>query len=583
MLISNNTISLQKKFIKMKNFFRRFAFITALFLLFSLNSQKTSAESGFEVSKQFEILHSLYSTLDYYYVDTVNVKKAFQSAIDGMLSTIDPYTNYFPENKTDDMKFITTGDYGGVGAVIGERGDSVIVIKLYKDMPADKAGLMPGDIFLSVDGHKINKSNVRKVSEYLKGEPGTKLNVVVSRPGTDKPMKKELIRRLVTINPVSYYGMVNDSIGYINFMSFTDKSAREVHKAFDALKKKGMKSLIFDLRGNGGGLLDQAVSICNLFVPNDQVIVTTKGKVHDWDQIYKTTEQPVDTIMPIVVLVNNGTASAAEILSGSMQDLDRAVVMGGKTYGKGLVQTTRALPYDALLKVTTAKYYIPSGRCIQAIDYSHRNPDGSVGRIPDSLTTVFHTKNGRPVKDGGGIAPDIKLPYHKASMLAIELSRKFYLFDYANKFRQEHSEVESPDKFKLTDAEYNKFIEYLKDKKFTYKKQSISILSRLKKEIEAEGYADALSGDLKTLEQKLKGDSISADMNRKKGEIAPVLGSEIVERYYYEGGGIEYSLQFDKWIAAAKKLLEDPVRYDSILSPVVDSIVVSDSAGVSGE
>ncbi|HEY5499847.1 MAG TPA: S41 family peptidase, partial [Bacteroidales bacterium] len=375
-------------------------------LLIGLNlpiyGASTTSKKDFEISKNYDILHSLYRELDQFYVDSVKPEKALKNSINGLMSSFDPYTDYMPESETGDFKFMTTGEYGGVGAMIGQKEGKVVILDLYDNTPAQKNGLLPGDILLEINGVKMEKQTISRASELLKGQPGTEVKLLIQREGTSKPFLKKILRELVVINQVTYHGLVADQTGYINLSGFTSKASQEVRQALIDLKKQGATKLIIDLRGNGGGLLDEAVSICNLFVNKGQEIVSTRGRAHQWDQTYKTSREPIDTVIPIIVLANSGSASSSEIVCGAMQDLDRAVILGTRTFGKGLVQTTRPIPFNGVLKVATAKYYIPSGRCIQAIDYSNRNEDGSVGRIPDSLTTEFSTRVGRKVRDGGG-------------------------------------------------------------------------------------------------------------------------------------------------------------------------------------
>lgn len=517
------------------------------------------------VSQKFEILHTLYRELEYFYTDSVSSEKALQKSIDGLMSAYDPYTVYMPEEQSEDFKVITTGEYGGVGALISNKDNKVIIQNLYENMPAQKAGLIPGDQILSINGIEMKGENIKKCSEFLRGEPGSSIKIEIKRLGKTKELEKTVKRELVTIDQVQYYGLISNDIGYMNLLGFTDKSAKEIHHAFISLKEKGMTKLILDLRNNGGGLLDQAVDIANFFVPKGQKIVSTKGKVKQWDQTYKTNKKTIDTKIPIVILVNSRSASASEILSGSMQDLDRAVILGTRTFGKGLVQTTRPLPYNGTLKVTTAKYYIPSGRCIQAIDYSHRNEDGSVGRIPDSLMNVFHTRAGRKVLDGGGIIPDVKLKANHGSTLAYHLIKDMLFFKYANKYYLEHKEIKPVSQFDITDTDYNDFIEFTKEEDFKFKKNSSIVLEKLKETLKDEGYAEKTKDFVSNIDSLLtKNKNLDFEINKK--EIKQLLGKEIISRYYYEAGKIKYSLKYDPWISKAKEILNDQDKYNEILS-----------------
>lgn len=522
-------------------------------------------QKSFEVSKEFEIFHSLYRELDQFYVDSISPEKALKNGIDGLMSSYDPYTNYIPESEAEDFKFLTTGEYGGIGAVIGVRDGKVLILELYQNMPAQKSGLLVGDELLQIDNEKLTAENNSKASDFLKGQPGTQLKVVIKREGIKKPITKLIQRELVKITPVPYYGLVGEKTGYINLNGFTDKATQEMMHALTEVKKQGADKLIIDLRSNGGGLLNEAVSICNLFIGKGQVIVSTKGKVHQWDQIYKTTREPVDSVMPIVILVNSGSASSSEIVCGAMQDLDRAVILGTRTFGKGLVQTTRSIPYNGVLKVTTAKYYTPSGRCIQAINYSNRNEDGSVGRIPDSLTTEFATRAGRKVRDGGGIKPDIECKDERGSAISYNLVKGMYFFDYANKYYREHGTIPPVQDFKLSDEEYGKFVDFVKGKGFTYEKNSLKIMAQLKDMLEQERILDGVKDDFTSLENKINKDNIDNDFKTFRPEIEMLLGSEIISRYYFQAGEVQQSLKYDPCLKEAIRVLNDGKLYKETL------------------
>lgn len=523
-------------------------------------------QKSFEVSRQFDVLNSLFRELDQYYVDSVSPEKVLKNGIDGMMSTFDPYTNYLPESEKEDLKFITTGEYGGVGAVIGLREGKVIILEPYQNMPAQKAGLQAGDEIVEIDGVKMTSETNYRASEFLKGQPGKEVNIVIRREGQSKLIIKKIIRELVTVNQVPYYGKVSDKIGYINLNGFTDKSTQEVLLAFNDLKTKGIEKLILDLRGNSGGLLYEAVSICNIFVQKGQEIVSTRGKVHQWDQTIKTTREPVDTTIPIVVIVNSGSASSSEIVCGALQDLDRAVILGTRTFGKGLVQTTRSIPYNGVLKITTAKYYIPSGRCIQAIDYSNRNKDGSVGRIPDSLTNEFSTRAGRKVRDGGGVLPDIECKDERGSAITYYLMEGMYFFNFANKYFREHEKIPSVANFRLDDKVYEDFVSYVKEKGFTYEKDSRKLLDKLKEILEQEGFSDKVKEEITALEAKLN-NNIDDDFKTFRKDIETLLSSEIISRYYYQAGEIEQSLKFDPCLKNAIEVLNDENLYRETLKP----------------
>lgn len=533
-----------------------------------LNAQNKQA---FEVSKNFNILHTLYGELNQFYVDSVKPEVALGKAIEGLMSAYDPYTNYIAEAETDELKFITTGEYGGVGAIIGQRNGRVLVLEPYQGLPAQKSGLQYGDVLLEIGGLKMVGSDMNRASELLRGGPGTTVEVVYMRSGLKKPVKKIITRELIQMNQVTWFGLVGEKVGYINLNSFTTKSTQEVRNALNQLKSMGAENLILDLRGNGGGLLDEAVSICNLFVPKGQEIVRTKGRVSQSDRIYKTIQQPIDTLMPLVVLVNSGSASSSEIVAGALQDLDRAVILGNRTFGKGLVQTTRSIPYNGVLKITTAKYYIPSGRCIQAIDYSSRNEDGSVGRIPDSLTHVFKTKSGRPVRDGGGIVPDVKCMDQLTSQLAMDLIDSLYFFEYANRYFQKHEKIGSVSDFKLQESDLRDFLSFIQTTNFKYENRSFRMLEKLKQVIKEDGMFEQTAGDIQLLESKLAA-GLETDFQAGKSEIEMLLESEIVSRYYFQAGKLQSTLKYDPCVQKAIGLFMEKNEMNIVLRPAVPAL-----------
>ncbi len=524
-----------------------------------------TAQKSFEVSKQWDILHMLYRELDQLYVDSVSPEKVLGNAINGMMSSFDPYTNYIPESQTSELKFMTTGEYGGVGAVISPRGGEVIILELYENMPAQRAGFKPGDVLLEIDNIKIESGSSQQASDLLKGEPGTELTIVAKREGVNKPIKRKFFRERILINQVAYHGMVDTEVGYINLNGFTDKATQEVQRALLELKNKGAKKLVLDLRGNGGGLLDEAVSICNLFVPKGREIVSTKGKLRQWDQTYKTTKEPIDTVMPLVVLANSGSASSSEIVCGALQDLDRAVILGTRTFGKGLVQTTRSIPYNGMVKLTTAKYYIPSGRCIQAINYSERNPDGSVGRIPDSLMHTFYTKAGRPVRDGGGILPDFECKDREGTSFIYALIDSMYFFDFANRYARNHESIPPVESFALSDKDFSDFLQYIKERGFSYERDSQKGLTRLKRMLEEDQLAEHVKEELRALESKLANADIETDMASNKSDVELMLSTEIVSRYYYQSGELQQSLKTDRCLKEAINVLNNEELYKKTL------------------
>lgn len=535
-------------------------------------------DRNFQISKNLDIFNSIFKELDLFYVDTVNAEKMIQTGVEGMLSLTDPYTEYYPEEEVSSLKEMTTGKYGGIGAAIRyyEAKDRIAVVEPTEGMPAAEAGVKAGDIILSVGGKEMVRGDMKpqefssKVSEALRGEPGTSFVLKVLRPlkNDSTVMEFKITRKNIRTNPVPYYGMVKDSIGYLALSSFTENSAKDFKKAFIELKQKGAKSLIIDLRDNGGGSLSEAVDIVNLYVPKGQEIVVTKGKLRQAQGSYKTQNEPVDTQIPLAILVNGSTASASEIVSGSLQDLDRAVIIGTRTFGKGLVQTIRPLPYNGTLKVTTSKYYIPSGRCIQAIDYAKKNADGSVARTPDSLTTVFHTAAGREVRDGGGIRPDIEVKGDKIPNIVFYLMNDDLIFDYATQYCWDHPTLASVDDFKLTDADYEAFKKLVKSRNFTYDRQSEKMLKSLKEIAEFEGYMTEAAEEFKALEKKLN-HNLDRDLDYFAKPIKEYISQEIVTRYFYQRGAAMERLKDDTDLEEAIKVLQNPVRYREILSAPV--------------
>ena len=532
-------------------------------------------DRNFQIAKNLDLFNAIFKELDMFYVDTVKPEEMIQNGVEGMLALTDPYTEYYPEEEVSSLKEMTTGKYGGIGAAIRyyEAKDRIAVIEPTEGMPAAEAGVKAGDIILSVGGKEMVRGDMKpqefstKVSEALRGEPGTSFVLKVLRPlkNDSSELEFQITRKSIRTNPIPYYGMVHDSIGYLALASFTENSAKDFKKAFIELKQKGAKSLIIDLRDNGGGSLAEAVDIVNLFVPKGQEIVVTKGKLKQGQGSFKTQSEPVDTQIPIAVLVNGGTASASEIVSGSMQDLDRAVIIGTRTFGKGLVQTIRPLPYNGTLKVTTSKYYIPSGRCIQAIDYAKKNADGSVARIPDSLTHVFRTAAGREVRDGGGIRPDIEVKSDRIPNIVFYLMNDDLIFDYATQYCWDHPAPASVDSFKLTDQDYKQFKELVKSRNFTYDKQSEKALKSLKEIAEFEGYMDEAAEEFKALEKKLN-HNLDRDLDVFAKPIKEYISQEIVTRYFYQRGAVMERLKDDEDLDKAIEVLSDTAQYASILS-----------------
>jgi carboxyl-terminal processing protease len=532
------------------------------FLLMGLNNIDNK---NFEIAKNLDIYYSLFRELNTFYVDEVDPGKLVKKSIDEMLQSLDPYTNYIAESDIEDFRFMTTGEYGGIGALISKHGDEIIISEPYEGFPAQKSGLRAGDILLEVSGKATKNMSTEDVSNLLKGSAGQTIQVKVQRYGEKKPIELNIVREKIVIDPISYSGMIDSVTGYIYLSSFTKDCAEKVKKTFLELKNvKGAKRIILDLRGNPGGLLIESVSLCNIFLPRDQEVVSTKGKVSEWDKDYKTMENPVDTIIPVVVLVNRGSASASEIVSGTMQDLDRAVIIGSRTFGKGLVQTTRDLSYNTKLKVTTAKYYTPSGRCIQALDYTHRNEDGSVGHVPDSLITEFSTKHGRKVFDGGGVLPDIKIDDKEFSNLSMSLIKQFKVFDFATKFRSENESISAIKDFKITDKIYNDFIAFVEGSNFTYTSETQQILTELKESAKNEKYLDLAEEQINQLAKTLAPD-LDRDLLKFRDEVSEMLKSEIITRYYFQKGSSLAAIEGDEGVKKAIEILANKEEYNKTL------------------
>ncbi|MBP9151808.1 MAG: S41 family peptidase [Flavobacteriales bacterium] len=522
-------------------------------------------DSFFEISKNLDIFITLFKELNLYYVDETQPGNLVEKGIDGMLESLDPYTTYIPETDIEDYRFMTTGQYGGIGALIRTKDSLVVVAEPYEGSPALKAGLLAGDEILEVNGKSTVGKSTGDISSVLKGQPQTEVKVKVRRFGVDKPIDVTVVREEIKIKSVPYSNMLNNEVGYVNLSSFTDNCSKDVSDAIIELKAKGMKKLVLDLRGNPGGLLNEAVALSNLFVTKGELIVSTKGKVKEWNKDYKAAQTPLDKDMPLVVLVNSGSASASEIVSGVIQDLDRGVIIGQRTFGKGLVQTTRPLSYNSQLKVTTAKYYIPSGRCIQALDYSNRNEDGSVGKVPDSLITKYATKAGRPVFDGGGINPDVKVEPLRLSDISFSLGLKMLYFDFATEYRHKHKEIAAVSDFKVDDALLKEFQAWLETKDFDYETDSEKVLEKLKEVAEEEKYFKRIETEFAALESKVHHNK-TKDMEEFKDEIKELLRGEIVSRYYHQKGRIEAMLENDVDIKKALEILANTTEYKRILT-----------------
>ena len=522
-----------------------------------------------EVGKNLDIFNALYSNLDLFYVDTLNPKQTMTAAIDGMLRSLDPYTEYYPEEETKNLKMMLTGKYAGIGALVKyhTRLKHVVIDEPYEGMPAAEVGLKKGDIILSIDDSVMTDKQVSYVSSHLRGDAGTTFVLKVKRPSTGKEMKFKVTRRNIKLPELPYWGMRPDSIGYINLNQFTEGCAKSVRRAFVELKQQGAKGLVFDLRGNGGGSEMEAVDIVNIWVPQEQTVVENRGKVRQANRVYKTRLEPVDTVMPIVVLVNGETASASEITSGALQDLDRAIILGTRTYGKGLVQVPLDLPYNANVKITTSHYYIPSGRCIQAVNYKRNGKE----RIADSLTNVFYTRGGREVRDGGGIKPDVELKNDTMPNIAYYLSAggldsTEVLFDYVVDYIDHHPTIAPAKDFHLTDADWQTFRQRVIESGFSYDPVSQKQFDELVKTAKFEGYYDDAKEAFEALEKKLKHD-VASDLDKHRETIQQILELDIVGAYYYQRGSIEAGLNYDKQLKEAERLLKTPAEYRKILEP----------------
>ena len=539
--------------------------LIAAFALLAFIPIATTTDSYFEISKNLDIFATLYKEVNTFYVDDIDPAKFMRTGIDAMLETLDPYTNFISEADIEGYRFQTTGKYGGIGAIIRKAGDNIVVAEPYQNYPADKSGLHAGDILLEVDGKSTKGKNVEDVSKILKGTPGTEVKLLIQQPGDKTTVTKTLTREEVQVNSVPYHGMVDNNIGYIRLTQFTEGCGQDVADALKDLESKNqLKGVVFDLRGNPGGLLNEAVNVSNVFIDKMQKIVSTKGKVKEWDKEYYALNPAIDTKIPLAILTNSGSASASEIVTGVVQDYDRGVIIGQRTYGKGLVQTTRQLSYGTQLKVTTAHYYTPSGRCIQALDYEHRNEDGSVGRIPDSLKHMFKTGAGRIVYDGGGIDPDFTMDPQKLSPITVSLLEKNLVFDYATEYRMKHATIPPAKEFHLTEVEYNDFIQWLSTKEYDYTTKSEGAMKDLKETAQKEEYWDAIRDDFNRLQSEMNHDK-QKDLIKNKDEIRDILEQEIAVRYYYQNGRIEASLKDDDEVKKAIDVLNNADLYNKTL------------------
>lgn len=544
--------------------------VAMLWMLALPMAAQQGKDHNFEVAKNLEVFNNIYRNLDMLYVDSLDPNVVIGGGINYMLRSLDPYTEYYPQEKNEEFKQLLTGKYAGIGAVIrynlAEK--NVVIDQPYAGMPAVDAGLQKGDVILAIDDTTMVGKNVEYVRNHLRGEPGTAFILKFRRPATGKTMKTKVVRKQIQMPAVPYYGMPKAGVGYVNLVQFTEGCAQEVRRAVVDLKRQGMKKLVLDLRGNGGGSEAEAVQLVNLFVPKGHLVVSNRGKLERANHDYKTTAEPLDTVMPLVVLVDDNTASASEITSGALQDFDRAVILGTRTYGKGLVQMTMELPYNGTMKLTTNKYYIPSGRCIQAIKYGH-GTGAYQEHIPDSLTSVFHTLHGREVRDGGGIKPDVEVIPDSLPNIAFYLASSGrdsteVLYKYELDYIKNHPTVAQPESFEITDADYAKFKDMVAASRFTYDRESAKYMKDLEKIIKFEGYYDDVKADLDNLKKKLN-HNVSRELDIHKETIKQVMGGDLMAAYYYQAGSIRYGLRYDKQWKEAVKLLEDSSRYESIL------------------
>lgn len=534
-----------------------------------LISQETR---DFRIAKNLDIFFTLFREINTFYVDEIDPDKTVKAGIDNMLKTLDPYTVYYPESDVDEFTFMTTGKYGGIGSLVRGGGDYVVISEIYKGFPADLAGIKAGDILKKVDGVSLKGFSTDRVSDKLKGNPGTPITLTIEREG--KESDYSLKREKIIIPPVPYFGMLDSKTGYIRFTNFTQDCIEDVKSAFNSLKTNNPQQIILDLRGNPGGLLTEAVEIVNLFVGPGNEVVSTKGKVKNFDEVFKTTKAALDEKIPLAVIINRSSASASEIVAGAIQDLDRGIIVGQRSYGKGLVQITRPLSYNTQLKVTTAKYYIPSGRCIQARDFSHPNEDGSVGIIPDSLISEFKTRNGRVVKDGGGISPDVEVLPEQLSQVSSELYMRNYIFDFATQYYWSHPEIKSPDQFSFSDKDYTDFKAMLQKRNFSYKTATEDSFNELVSTAKKEKYYDLHKDLFNELEKDLA-HSIDEDLVTFRSEITDLIEDEIISRYFYEDGAIAWTIKKDEQVLKALDILNNKEKYTSILKGTSGSILIT--------
>jgi len=547
----------------LKKFKNYKVYVVAASLMLGIVFSFKITDNYFEISKNIEIFAGVFREINTYYVDGIDAGKLTKKAIDEMLNTLDPYTNFISESEAEDFRFQITGQYGGIGSQISQKGDYVVITDPYQGYPAQKEDIRAGDLIVEIEGKSAKNKNTSEISKLLKGQPGTKVKLTISRNNGE--IVKHVTREEIKVKNVPFFGMVDSETGYIKLAGFTNDAGKEVHLALQELKNQNVRNVILDVRGNPGGLLHEAVNVVNVFVPIGVDIVSTKGKVKEWDKVYKTINQPVDIDINLVVLTNRSSASASEIVSGSIQDLDRGVIIGQKTFGKGLVQSTRPLSYNTQIKITTAKYYTPSGRCIQALDYKNRNEDGSVGHVVDSLKKHFPTKGGRMVFEGGGVDPEIVTELSNYSPMVVSLLSKMLIFDFATSYRLNNEKIAAAKDFKLSDRDFEDFKKFISTKDYDYSTQTEKELEELKKKAESENYFDAIKTTYESLKEKLKHDKLS-DVEKNKQQIVDLLEEEIVKRYYFQNGQIEVGFKHDTEIKAALKLFAEPGKYETILN-----------------
>ena len=520
----------------------------------------------FEVGKNLDIFTTVFRDVNIYYVDSVQPGELMKKGIDAMLGSLDPYTNYIPESEIEDYKMThISAEYGGIGALVHQRNGEIEISEVYEGFPAQKADVRIGDKIISVNGNTSSGRQVDDITEFMKGQKGTSVKIVLKREGVSSPIEKTIVRDEIKFKNVPYFGMVSENTGYIKLNQFLENAATEVKEALVTLKQNPkMKHVILDLRGNGGGLLKEAVDIVNLFVDDNQKIVAQKGKIKEMNVDYFASKTAIDKEIPLTVLVDRGSASASEIVTGAIQELDRGVVIGQRSFGKGLVQQTYNLSYNTLLKVTIAKYYTPSGRCIQALDYTHRNSDGSVYKVPDSLITEFKTKNGRSVYDGSGIFPDVYTDPNPYSNLTVALFSNYLVYDYANKYAREHVSISDAKSFSITESEYNDFVHFLDGKTFDYTDRSEKKLEDFRKALEKDKHYDVVKTEFLALQQKLK-DNKKMDLQNHHNEVKEVLEGEIAARYYYQKGRLEAGFKYDPEVKKAIEVMNNSSLYTTIL------------------